>query len=170
MKHFLSLIIILLTHTASNAQSNNWKLVNVRNNDNVVVGHIYHTEAIGHQVGAFPEKAPTGLRLVCSSYGNDEPLLILYWAGMYGNIPEKVSIQVDNRQIGVGQTYLWKHDGTALYRTVAESGEILRAMKVGRSIKLSWTGSNRIQRTTMFDLGTFNQNIRDFNTACNTNI
>lgn len=165
------LLLSIFLASSVNAQSYNWKFVDVRNN-NDIVGHIYHTESIGRQAGATPEKVSTGLRLVCSNKEKDtnEPLLILYWNGMFGNTPADVTIKVDDRQIGVGQTYSWTHDGPVIHRTVRSSGEILRAMKIGRIISFSWVGNNGIQRTAMFDLRTFKQNINSFNTACKTNI
>lgn len=165
--------IALLLASVANAQSSNWKIVSVQNTNNEVVGHIYHTESIGRQVGASPEKVATGLRLVCSrlsANGNEDALIVLYWQGMFGNIPEDVTITVDGRKIGVGQPYTWKRDGPVLVRTVAESVEITNALKTGRSINFSWKDTGNVQRTTVFDLRSFNSNISSFNSSCKTNI
>lgn len=168
MKYIFASLAVCLASVAS-AQSSNWKIVNVQDSNNNVVGHIYYTESIGRQIGTTPEKVVTGLRLVCSRLG-DDALLILYWQGMFGNTPEDVTITVDGRKIGVGQTYTWKRDGPVLVRTVAESVEITNALKTGRSINFSWKDAGNVQRNTVFDLRTFNSNISTFNASCKTNI
>ena len=166
---FLSITLCLAFGV--NAQTPDWRLVPVKDRSNNVVGYIYHTEAIGRQIGTQPEKVQTGLRLVCAkSDDRDDPLIIVYWEGMFGNIPENVTILVDGRKIGVGQTYEWKRDGPVLHRKISESGEILRAIKTGRTISLSWTENRSVQKTTVFDLRTFNSNIGNFNSSCNTGV
>jgi hypothetical protein len=157
------------------AQSSDWKLTAVPGPDRGTVGYIYHTSAVGTQIGAKAEKIVTGLRLVCTATGftankNSEPVIALYWNTMTGSTPQFLGIKVDSRQVGVGQETRWVQDGPLLLRTIEESSTLLQSMKTGNKISFEWTGTDAVRRSTIFDLRDFRSNLNEFNTVCKTQI
>lgn len=157
------------------AQSSDWKLTTVPGADRVTVGYIYHTSAVGTQVGAKTEKVVTGLRLVCTAPGftankNSEPIIAVYWNTMTGSTPQFLDIKVDGRQVGTGQETKWDQDGPLLLRTIDSSRTLLQSIKTGNRISFQWTGTDAVRRTTIFDLRDFRSNLSEFNTICKTQI
>jgi hypothetical protein len=143
--------------------------------DRGIVGHIYHTSAVGTQTGSKVEKVVTGLRLVCTAEGftankNSEPVIAIYWNTMIGSNPQFIDIKVDGRQVGVGQETRWDQDGPLLLRTIADSKTLLQSMKTGRSISFQWTGTDAVRRSTIFDLRDFRSDLSEFNKICKTQI
>ena len=151
------------------AQSSNWTLTAVPGVNREIVGHIYHTGAKGTQ-GEKKDKSRTGLRLVCSSRENGEPVIALFWEAMTGSTPQFLDIKVDGKQVATGQETKWDQDGPLLVRSIAESKTLLQSMKTGRSISFQWIGTDSVRRATIFDLRDFRSNLSEFNTVCKTQI
>lgn len=148
-------------------QFSGWKLSKITDSNRVTVGHIYHTDAKS-------ENNAIGLRLVCAAptftiKGNNDPMIVLFWDQMTGNIPQMVEIKIDGKQIGVGQEFRWDQDGNILLRSINESRPIIQGMKTGRSIRFQWGPSNKT-RIAVFDLRDFNSNLAEFNKVCQTNL
>lgn len=172
-KLFVALVSIFAL--SAMAQSSDWKLTTVPGADRGTVGYIYHTNSIGTQVGAKTMKVVTGLRLVCTAEGftankNSEPIIALYWNTMTGSIPQFLDIKVDGRQVATGQEIRWDQDGPLLMRTINSSRTLIQSMKTGNRISFQWTGTDAVQRTTVFDLRDFRSNLSEFNTLCKTQI
>lgn len=171
MKNLLAILSSFIALSAA-AQSSDWKLTPVPGADRGTVGYIYHTSAQGTQSGT---KVITGLRLVCTVDGftankQSDPIIGLYWNTMTGNIPQLLNIKVDGRQVGTGEELRWHQDGPLLLRTIAESRTLLQAMKTGNKISFQWTGTDSINRSTIFDLKDFRSDLNEFNDICKTQI
>jgi len=156
-------IVAALFATGAMAQASGWNLSEVPAKDKSVAGYIYHSSAVGTQVGATPAKVISGLRLVCSAKGNDDPVIAIYWNGMFGNTPQNVDIKVDNRKIP--QATPWDQDGPILVKKLAGEQELLQALRTGKSVTFEWT-SGSVKRTTIISLKDFNTSYGEFKTSC----
>lgn len=160
--------------TSVSAQPAAWNIAEVTGKDNSVVGYIYHTSAVGTQVGAKTEKVVSGLRLVCSTKGfmamkEADPIIAIFWNGMFGNIPEAVMTEVDGKAIRLVPSP-WEHDGQILYRKTSESRELIQALKTGRTVTFQWTSQDATKRKTTFSLQGFNSQFSEFTASCKTQI
>jgi hypothetical protein len=160
-------LLSVLAMTAGAAETSTWNLVEVQTKDKTVVGYIYHTAAVGTQLNNKKiEKVGAGLRLICSSKGNGESIITVYWDGMHGNTTQNVEVTVDKKQIAIGAPVRMNQDGPIIYRSLSESRFILQAMKTGQNIQFVWTGTDSINRTVIFNIQEFNSNYAAFASAC----
>lgn len=107
MRKLFGLLALSVSMSAF-AQASAWNISEVAGKDKSVVGYIYHSSAVGTQVGAKTEKVVSGLRLVCSTKGymamkESEPIIAVFWNGMFGNTPETVLVEID------GKPVVWLH-------------------------------------------------------------
>lgn len=167
------LIGILALVAASNvaAQATAWNISEIKGKDNSVVGYIYHSSAVGTQIKDKTEKVVSGLRLVCSTksavaMGSSESIIAIYWNGMFGNTNQKIDVKVDGKAVNL--TTSWDQDNQIVFRKISESTEMIQAMKTGRNITFSWTGTDSAKRITTVSLHNFNQKFSEFNNSCKT--
>ena len=116
-------IISILAATGAQAQALGWNLTEVPAKDKSVAGYIYHSSAVGTQIGTKTEKVVTGLRLVCSTkeyvaMRESDPVVAIYWNGMFGNGTQAVNVKVDGRPIQMATP--WEQDGPVLFRRIAD--------------------------------------------------
>lgn len=172
MKKLLVSLVTVFATMAVMAENTDWQVTEVTGHDKSVAGYIYHTGAVGTQVGTKTMKAATSLRLVCSSkvspQRSGDPLIAVYWNTMTGNAPQFPLIQVDKKDIGL--PVQWMQDGQLLMRSVYESKELIQALKTGRNISFTWIGTDAVRRTTMFNLRDFNEHLGEFNSSCKTEL
>ncbi len=164
-------ILALIAATNVAAQASTWNISEIKGKDNSVVGYIYHSSAVGTQIRDKTEKVVSGLRLVCSTkslpaIGSPESIVAVYWNGMFGNTNQKIDVKVDGRSINLATH--WDQDNQIVFRKISESAEMIQAMKAGRSITFSWTGTDSVKRNTTFSLRDFNQKFSEFNNSCKT--
>jgi hypothetical protein len=160
-------IVSILVAGSVQAQALGWNVSEVLGKDKTPVGYIYHSSAVGTQVGTKTEKVITGLRLVCSIKSSEGPAIALYWNGMFGNTPQSVDVKVDGRKIA--QSTPWDQDGPLLFRKIADSQELMQGLKTGRAVSFEWTQSG-VKRTTVISLKDFNSGFGEFKTSCKTQI
>ena len=168
MKNLFVGLIATFVVVGAMAENTNWEISKVTDRNNATVGYIYHTGAIGTQINARPEKVATSLRLVCSTLQkNSEPLVVIFWNTLNGNIPQTVEMHTDKR---VTETLQWDQEGQVLMRSAAESKKLIQAMKTGNNISFLWTGTDSIRRNTNFNLRDFKTHLNEFNTLCKTEL
>lgn len=171
MRKLFVLIAAFISMSAA-AQTTTWNISEVSGKNAEILGYIYHTSTVGTQIGAKTKKVISGLRLVCSTKGysamaTSEPIVAIFWQGMFGNTPTAVSAEVDKKPIRLVPT-LWDHDGQILYRNFSDSAELIQALKTGRNVTFSWEGNDSVKRKTVFSLRDFNSQLSEFNALCNT--
>ncbi len=169
MKKLFISIISALAITAGAAEIPSWKITEVTGNNKIAIGYIYHTSAIGTQVGAKTEKFVTGLRFVCSTKAAAmpaDPLITIYWNTMIGNMPQYTEIHLDKKLFEGDPAIRWEQDGPLLYRSMYVSQPLIKSMKTSNSISFSWLGTDAVRRSTMFDLKTFNAHLGEFSALC----
>jgi hypothetical protein len=164
-------ILALVAASNAVAQTAAWNISEIKGKDNSVVGYIYHSSAVGTQVKDKTEKVVSGLRLVCSTkgwtaMGDADPIIAIYWNGMFGNTNQKIDVKVDGRPVTL--TTHWDQDNQIVFRKISESAELIHAMKTGRNVTFSWTGTDTARRTTTISLRDFNQKFGEFNNSCKT--
>lgn len=169
----LATLFSLLAFTTLAAAQQQWNITDVRKKTGELVGHIYHTSSVGTQVGAKTEKFVTGIRLVCTTkrylaMGNPDPIIAIYWNTMAGENTETVFIEIDGKS--VSDPLNWYQDGQILFRNLSDSHNLIQAMKSGKTMKVYWTSSDAVRRSSVFDIRTFNAKIAEFNTSCNTKL
>lgn len=165
-------IISILAATGAQAQALAWNLSEVPAKDKSVAGYIYHSSAVGTQVGTKTEKAVTGLRLVCSTkeyvaMRESDPIIAIYWNGMFGNGTQMVGVKVDGKTIQMSTP--WEQDGPVLFRRIADSKELMQGLRTGRSVSFEWE-SDSTKRTTIISLKDFNTGFSEFKTSCKAQI
>lgn len=169
MKKLFVGIMSVLAFTVGAVETHDWKITEVTENK-AIVGYIYHTGAVGTQIGVKTERFVTGLRFVCSTKAAltpADPLITIYWNTMIGSIPQYTEIQLDKKPPEVDlSTFRWEQDGPLLYRSVYISKSLIKLMKTSNSISFSWLGTDAVRRTTMFDLKTFNAHLGEFSALC----
>lgn len=173
MRKLFGLLALSVSMSAF-AQASAWNISEVAGKDKSVVGYIYHSSAVGTQVGAKTEKVVSGLRLVCSTKGymamkESEPIIAVFWNGMFGNTPETVLVEIDGKPVRLAPSP-WDHDNQILFRKISESKELLQGLKTGRSVTFSWTSHDAVKRKTTFSLRDFNSQFSEFNASCKTQI
>lgn len=164
MRKLFGILSILVTVGAqAQVQAHAWNLSEVRGKELTVVGYIYHSSAVGTQIGTKATKAITGLRLVCSTKSN-EAAIAIYWNGMFGNTQQTVDVKIDGRKIS--QTIPWQQDGPILFKDLFIEKELIQGLKTGRNINFEWVQGS-VKRVTTISLQDFNQNFGDFKNSCN---
>ncbi len=169
-KIFVGLIAACFV-TAASASNVDWKITKVFSEDKSVAGFIYHTSAIGTQIGQKTEKVISGLRLVCSgkepTKWSEDPVIVIFWDKSDGSETQTVEIRTDKTNSELSQ---WEQDGPLLVRSIPESKELMKSLRTNKNIGFTWTDSNSVKRTTLFSLRNFNTHIDEFNTLCNTQL
>jgi len=171
MKFLVSALLVLSCGLASAQSYNGWKLVEITDPDsNSKVGYIYHTYAVGKKVtGDKVEKAITGLRLVCTVVGKDDPVIAVFWEGVNPESSIRPNIQIDGKLLQ-GNEGNWSQDGNLVYRTITSSTNLMKALHLGKTITVAWTGSDGKRYITSFDLTKYKDELASFYSQCKMNI
>ena len=165
-------IISILAVASAPAQALEWTLSEISAKEKTVAGYIYHSSAVGTQTGTKTEKSVTGLRLVCSTreyvaMRESDPIIAIYWNGMFGNGSHTVTVKVDGRAVQMVTS--WEQDGPVLFRKIADSKELMQGLLTGRSVRLEWESAS-VKRVTVISLKGFNTGFNEFKTSCRTQI
>jgi hypothetical protein len=150
-----------------------WKITEVTGNkERTPVGYIYHTGAVGTQVGSKTEKVVTSLRFVCSTkvsnQRDNDPLIILFWNTMTGNTGQYITSKTSVSPID--HMFRWEQEDSIMMRSVNESKDFIQELKTSKSVKFSWHSKDGTLRTTIFDLRGFNSHLGEFNALCKTEL
>ena len=172
MKKVFIGILSICSLSAALSENIGWNIQRVPDHISATaVGYMYETYATGTQsgiVGSTAKKNTTALRLICS-VTVDKPLVAIYWNTMTGDTPQYVTIRADKKT--PGQSFHWEQDGPLLIRTVTESIDIIKTLKISKTVRFSWSNpANNTLYTTIFDLRDFNAHLAEFNTYCNTKL
>ncbi len=166
MKTFIGLVLALAS-TVAFAQSAEWKLSEIKDKGNTPVGYIFHSYAVGTEVGngKVGNKTVTGLRLICSVKGPAAPTIAVYWDAPMSQESSQVLMWVVDSKT-VRSSVEWKQDGKILYSSFTDSPELISALKSGKNISTRWTDKYGVQRSAAYNLDGFNAHLNEFNSAC----
>lgn len=172
MKRFIISAFSALTCMAANSQSHiSWNLVPVPDRDNIVVGFIYHTEALGTEKNHGIKKVPTSLRLICSTKLEDvkmDPIIAVLWS----NLESSTNIRAIGTTIkgNVLSIDTWTQDGDLLYRSAISSDQLMDSMKHSKSVRFSWISQDSTKYDVVFDLKEFKNGLDNFNRVCHSKL
>jgi hypothetical protein len=166
MKTLISTLALVFASSAfAQMYDPGWSIMDVPHpKSKKVIGYVYYTPGVGYFDRKPENKFPSSLSVGCS-LEDSRPVIAIYWSGLLLDGTDQVSTEVDGRTIW-GAPMNWNQDGNVTYRYVDESQPLVQALKNGRQIKFSWTGANSINRSTSFNLASFNTNLSKFTTAC----
>ena len=171
MKNLLAILFSLCVSVSAFAEDTNWQITEVPNKDNVIVGYIYHSGAVGTQVDTNKksQKVVTSLRLVCSlkasTQRDNDSLFVLYWDTMEG-VSGQYIVSKTSGEPTDHNMFRWEQDGPLLIRSMNESRDIIQKMKLSKNMSFMWHSKDGTLRTTMFDLRTFGSHLTEFGTLC----
>jgi hypothetical protein len=166
---FLGLAIMCIGLPAL-AENADWNITEVLAKDKTVSGYIYHTGAVGTQIGVKAERMITSLRLVCTAKSSSPASVAIFWDTMKGNSPQYLEMRTEKTEFTAKQFIQWEQDGPLLIRSAPESKMLVQMLKTNKLIGFTWLDTNSIRRTTMFDLKGFNAHLTEFNALCKTDI
>ena len=168
MKNLLALLFSTCLSIAAYAENIGWEIKPEPGEDGTIVGYIYHSGAVGTQVGIKTEKVVTSLRFVCSTktsaQRDNDPLVVLFWDSMTGVTSQYIVSKASAKPLD--HMFRWEQDGPILIRSVNESKDLIQEMRLSKSISFSWHSKDGTLRTTIFDLRTFNSHLAEFNALC----
>ena len=184
MKYIVGSILALVTSVVYPQESPaGWRLTEVQSVTNETLGYIYHSYSIGTQKSELPasgtpnkvSKIVSGLRFICSIKGHDTPPLIaIYWHNQSNDYDNTDPLQnpvwmVDGHVYSYPQSS-WVREESLLYRPIGITSELINALKAGKRASVTWTDTNHITRSTIFDLTNFSTGLARFNIGCGTSI
>jgi hypothetical protein len=167
MKNLFITALLVLSCQTANAQTPNkdWNLFTVPDEKGVTVGYIYQSYAIGTVYSTPVRKNPTALRLICSTKGGSAPIVAVYWDDSSGpGETLNINISIDGKSVGTD--WRWRQEGNIVYRSLADSTDMIQKMRVGRIISFVWTDSRGNKKQSAYSINDFNRYLSDFNTSC----
>lgn len=163
MKKLLVAILIFLTPIIANSAT--WVLSEVKDNNMLPVGYIYHTSAIGTRTGAKHEKVITSLRFICSLKGGQPIIGLFIDNGIHAENNVSIISSVDDSQ---DKSLSWVVDGNLLYRYAYDSPVLISSIKLGEIIKFRWYANDVTKFTTAFSIA--DADFTEFNSKCSSQI
>lgn len=157
MKKLLILSTLFLSFS-SWATVPDWKLNEIKAQNNVTAGYIYHSEAAGTVNN---EIAYTALKLVCSTTAS-KPVVGVFWHNL--SVPVKsIHMSVDHSNVFLGT---WSQEKSFVYTDLNKATDLLKWMTTGKIAYFQIMGDDNIVRQTAFDLRKFNQSFPKFKELC----
>lgn len=158
MKNLIAIVLI----TFSCIVNAKWDMSSVYGKDQPL-GYIYHTSSVGTQGNSQTQKVLTSLRFVCSAKTNDV-ILTIVWSGINLNESVFVRTTIDNRLVNESE---WAGDEVLIYKNISDVDDIIRQMKMGKTIKFVWVYKS-VSYVTAFQLAGLD--LGDFNSKCKTQL